>query len=450
MAADPDFLVPLDVIAVGSSLIVPDLFRPVAAVIEDDRVVRWATWPGAELPQHAVEEAEAWPSTRGVWLIYRSDGDDDEQCTAVFVSLAGDTYSVDLRDRRPLGADDGGLWIGDPRNPSAWMDDSNGCAEPEVEVRPETLEWADVEPFWPERATWTEPTDAATDDEDRDDDETENDDSTQYTVGTLSQWSIGFAGDRDDAEALLFEPPTPAATPPTEIVRISPVGERTAIRVDHLVTSVETVDDLLLLEYHATGPRSVASDDGGWDLVYEPRQVRVDIANGMPTEVRTDLLTSMAVTPDEDGWERELDAREARREPWIDRLDLAGVNGASWPLWQEGEASAARAIARLRGQFDGLAKPGVMWTRGIDQPQRVRSDYRDVKVNVEGTWPDTEVVVTFEHTAVPFLRLQRRFRVFDDAGHQRDWTYVTIHLEEDIATGNIPPRSKAVNGILEV
>jgi hypothetical protein len=40
--------------------------------------------------------------------------------------------------------------------------------------------------------------------------------------------------------------------------------------------------------------------------------------------------------------------------------------------------------------------------------------------------------------------------VFDDAGHPRDWTYATIHIEEDIATGQIPPRSKAVNGVLEI
>ncbi|MGU3409425.1 hypothetical protein ACLBWP_04905 [Microbacterium sp. M1A1_1b] len=446
MAADPDFLVPLDVVPVGQSLIIPDVFRPVAAVIEDDRVARWLTWPDAELPERAVEEAEAWPTPRGVWMVYRSDGIDDLQRSAVFVSLDGATGAIDLGDRRPLGADDDGLWVGDPRDPSAWDhqdEDDDGTL---VEVRPETLEWADVEPFWPDRATWSEPTEAATDDDvdgDLDEDSADDDADADSVVATQTQWFIGFSDDDDDARAP--EPRTPASTPPTELFRISPSGDRTTIQVDHLVTAVEVVDDVLVLEFHPTGPRSV-----GWDVVYEPRQVRVGIAAGLPTEVRTDELPSTPVTQDESEWERELDERETRRAPWLDWIDLAGVDGTRWPLWHAGEVSADRAVARLRQQFEGMAEPLVMWSRGIEQPQRVRSDYRDVQVTIEGAWPDTEVVVTFEHTAVPFLRLRRRFRVFDDAGHPRDWTYVTVHLEEDVATGHIPPRSEAVEGVLEI
>ena len=60
------------------------------------------------------------------------------------------------------------------------------------------------------------------------------------------------------------------------------------------------------------------------------------------------------------------------------------------------------------------------------------------------------MVVSFEHTAVPFLRLRRRYRVFDEAGHPLDWRYVTVYLEEDIATGHIASRRAAVDGVLEI
>lgn len=48
------------------------------------------------------------------------------------------------------------------------------------------------------------------------------------------------------------------------------------------------------------------------------------------------------------------------------------------------------------------------------------------------------------------MRLRRRYRVFDDAGHVEDWTYVTVHLEEEIATGHIADRSDAVDGVLDI
>jgi len=69
---------------------------------------------------------------------------------------------------------------------------------------------------------------------------------------------------------------------------------------------------------------------------------------------------------------------------------------------------------------------------------------------VVGSWPDTEVVVSFEHRAVPFLRLRRRYRVFDDAGYPIDRQYVTVYLEEDIATGQIASRRAAVDGVLDI
>ena len=102
------------------------------------------------------------------------------------------------------------------------------------------------------------------------------------------------------------------------------------------------------------------------------------------------------------------------------------------------------------GEFTHLADPVIGWSRGVDGPRRFRSAYRDVRVDVQGDWPATEVVVSFEHTAVPFLRLRRRYRVFDDTGRSVDHGYVTVYLEEDVATGHVPPRSAAVDGVLDI
>jgi hypothetical protein len=451
----PDHLRPLDAVPVGRHTVVPDLSRPVAAVVEGDRLVRWVTWPGIPLPDGAVEEAEALPTPAGVWMLYRSDTMDDAQRTAVFVSPDGAGDPVDIGDRRPLGADTEGLWLGDPRDASAWMqDDEDDDDEPGELVDPETLAWAESEPFWPDRETWTEPGDEEPEEVFDVHASADDDDETDGDVGPAFEWSAGFADDGDEDEPFDFEPPQALPTTPTELTRIAPDGTRTTVTVDHLVDGLESDGSTLTLRYHPSGPRSVRSEHGGWDVVYEPRQVVVAVHDGLPTELRTDGMPSIAVDEDDEDdveeWERRIAERDARREPFIDRFDLAGVAGATWPLWDRGEADAARHVARLRSAFEGLGEPSTMWTRGSDEPLRVRSDYRSVEIDVEGDWPDTAVVVSFEHSAVPFLRLRRRYRVFDDAGHPVEHGYVIVYLDEEILTGHIPPRSAAVDGVLDI
>jgi hypothetical protein len=126
------------------------------------------------------------------------------------------------------------------------------------------------------------------------------------------------------------------------------------------------------------------------------------------------------------------------------------VEGARWPLHDTDESTKEQAVAALVGVFESLAEPGILWTREHPAPRRAASAYRAVEVVVEGEWPATEVVVSFEHSDVPYLRLRRRYRVFDEAGHVEDWTYVTVYLEEDIATRDIPARDAAVDGVLDI
>ncbi|MCS6548564.1 hypothetical protein NYS50_11820 [Curtobacterium flaccumfaciens pv. flaccumfaciens] len=169
------FLEPIDAVGVGDATIVPDATRPVAAVVTGDDV-RWVTWPDAPLPDGAVDEVQVLATDEGAWVVYVSredaEGDlDTESRTAVHVTPAGVTCAVDLGDRRVLGADVEGLWIGDPRDASMWMgedededpedeglgdpDDDEGHSDDPLDgVDPETLPWAPSEPFWPSPEEW--------------------------------------------------------------------------------------------------------------------------------------------------------------------------------------------------------------------------------------------------------------------------------------------------------
>lgn len=466
----PDHLVPLDAVPIGHRLVVPDLHRPVAAVIEDGAVVRWLTWPSAPMPERAVEEAEAWPTGEGVWVVYRSDGIDDATRTAVYLDPDRVGAAVDLGGRRLVAADPGGLWLADPRDASVWMAGAASDDEDDdelAELVSSDLAWAEVGSFWPDPATWTEPedddNDAAAGAGPHEDDADDDRDDGGTTVMTAYQWAIGFADAEDHAGGVedadpADDPGPPAPTPPTELVRIAPDGARTTIRVDHLVEGVTVEGDRMALRFHPTGPDLVPGAYGSRDVVYRPREVVVDVSDGLPAVVVTDALDSIPVEDPAEydaeaadaEWERSVEEREARRGPWIERLDLTAVEGTRWPRWDAGEASRERSVARLVDEFTHLADPVIGWSRGVDGPRRLRSDYRDVRVEVEGEWPDTEVVVSFEHTAVPFLRLRRRYRVFDDTGRPVDHGYVTVYLEEEIATGDVPPRSAAVDGVLDI
>jgi hypothetical protein len=457
MAAPRDPLVPADVVVVGETTLLPDLFRPVAALVTGSEV-RWATWADAPLPERAVEEASVLGTPTGAWVVYHADDIDgpSEHC-AVHLGPGGVTAAVALGTGRPVGADEHGLWVGDPRDASMWMDSmptddadsADGDGDDVRELDPETLPWSDAGPFWPDPATWSEPLD-----EEEDDDELVEDDDDP-DGGFV--WTIGFGDDADEradahADERTDPPAPPAPTPPTDLVLIRPDGDRTVIRVDHLVEGVRSEDGMLVVGYFPTGPRRVASGGSAWDVVYEPREVRLDVTDGLPETITTEDLPSVpAVEAGEDDWEQEVERREAAREPWLDRFDLTGVPGTRWASWSADEASRERTVARLRAMFEDLDAPSiVVWSRTEPHPRRIRSAYRDVRVSVEGDWPMTEVVVSFEHTDVPFLRLRRRYRVFDDAGHPIDPGYATVYLEEDIATGAIPPRSAAVDGVLDI
>ncbi|WP_284760357.1 hypothetical protein [Curtobacterium sp. MEB011] len=462
------FLEPIDAVGVGDATIVPDATRPVAAVVTGDDV-RWVTWPDAPLPDGAVDDVEVLATAAGAWVVYLSREDaggdlDTESRTAVHVTPTGVTCTVDLGDRHVLGADVDGLWIGDPRDASMWAGDDEDeepeddasaddldedSADPFDGVDPETLPWAPSEPFWPSPEEWAATLAAGEEPEDDDPEllDDDDDDGPRY-------WSVSFGG----VEGGFVPPPEPQAepapplpTPPTELVLVRNDGSRTTIAVDHLVEDVRRTGSVLTIRYAPTGPRRDPDASVFRSIVYVSREVDLDVSGGLPVTVTTDDLPSRAASDeDETSWEDEQERLEAALAPWTERFDLTDVEGAHWPLHDLDAAARERAVADLVAVFEALDQPGILWTRDHPEPRRSASDYRAVEVTVEGAWPATELVVSFEHRAVPYLRLRRRYRVFDDAGHVEDWTYVTVHLEEEIATGHIADRSDAVDGVLDI
>lgn len=359
-----------------------DAHRPVAAIIDAEATVSWVVWPDAPRPDRSTGEVRLWTTPTGAWVVYETDDSDEPRNVverlAVHLTPGGVTAACSIGECRPVGVDPDGLWVGDPRDASLWMEDPD---------------------------------------------------------------SLGGA-----------EPGPPRPTPATDLLRINTDGSRSVIRVDHLVHRVDVTGTALTLQYYPTGPRPIRHADGsGWNYLYEPRQVVIDIADGLPTSIHTDLLPSRpAIAEDEEAWDHEEERRRRAAAAWRGRLYLHGVDGATWPLAQLDDAERARAINALRSQFEALAEPYMVWRAAQNSTREEPSDYSEVTVREEGVWPTTGIVVSFTHRAVKNFRLRRRYRVFDDAGYPCSWPYVTVHLDEDLYTGNIPPRTSAVDGVLEL
>ncbi|WP_298254401.1 hypothetical protein [uncultured Arthrobacter sp.] len=248
-------------------------------------------------------------------------------------------------------------------------------------------------------------------------------------------------------------PGRPLPTPATDLVRVHTDGTRSVIVVDHLVHRAALAGTRLMVQFYPTGPRKELDlQHAGWTIVHEAREVDLDAGDGLPPRIDTDELASRPVLEDDDeeSWEADLGRQRHAVDAWTDRLELNGVDGIEWPLAPVTEEARNSSITRIRARFEGLGDPYLLWTSDDHVVRRSPSDYRAVEVTESGEWPGTEIIVSFEHCRVHDLRLRRRYRVFDDAGRPRTWAYATVHLEEDIATGAVPPRSAAVDGVLEI
>lgn len=503
-----DPLVPLVPIRIGETDIVVDEHRPVAAVITGGDI-RFVTWPHAPLPDRH-SDASTHTSPGGVWVVYEEVEDlngltpdsieldpPNVSSTAVFVGLDGSMLFADLGPRRTGGADQLGLWAVDPRDASTWdgsIRDGDIEDFPDVEDLPVELPGEESdEDFWREgfsvdkNGDWTSIDEW--DDGDNYHEDNDDDGDDLQVVMTTGQYEARFSFADDSGQAnygsiggLSFDSdtdlsdvgPLPLPTPPTEILRLSLDGSRIFISVDHLVDAAAQVGETLYLRVHATGPLHVPAPSGfSRNVQYQPRTVSIDVHDGLPARVVTDELPTVVgwnwddsdpsqptlginsnQGDDDDAWfkrfEEELENDEAGRKVWSDRIDLEGVVDTRWPLIARTPELIKADVDAVRDQFISLPLDHASWWAGDDSMHRQRSDYRNVDIVLEGTWPRDDVVVTFEHRQYPHVRLRHRVRVHDDSGRPFALRYLTVYLDETLATGHVPPLSEAANHVIDV
>ncbi|MEV6305614.1 hypothetical protein AB0M02_39790 [Actinoplanes sp. NPDC051861] len=128
-------------------------------------------------------------------------------------------------------------------------------------------------------------------------------------------------------------------------------------------------------------------------------------------------------------------------------LAKVDIGDHCWPM----SSPPADAESYARYQRDCFTDLDNAWhdlTTGTSTPlaghtSRWESD-------LAGSWPDTQLVLSFEHQRYPGLRLRRRVRLFDELGRPTPPEFADIHLMEDIDTGSLPPAAGAVDGLLDV
>lgn len=172
---------------------------------------------------------------------------------------------------------------------------------------------------------------------------------------------------------------------------------------------------------------------------YPQSQIVVDFTAGIPSALSVDdyQVTALPSVGWAENWE-DVELDDVSASDAHDHVDLAGVDGIEWALANLSPEEIRSAVDRVVEQFEWLAKPNEIWTRRDDQVHLVESPYRDVQVLVSGDWPRTVVMVEFRHREYSDALYRRRYNVFDPTGRPIDAEYLTVYLEEDIATGDHP------------
>ena len=216
--------------------------------------------------------------------------------------------------------------------------------------------------------------------------------------------------------------------------------------VDRIVSDVEMVDERLRLTFYPTGP-IVTMDPGGssWSYDYPQETIDVDVAAGLPNEVRVaDYPSTKIPTRDWDDW----DDHDNRAE--IPAISLAGVEGTAWSLRHIADQQVSEAIETVRSALLGLDEPSLVWLDADDEVHRVRSDYRELSVRVENDWPHTDVTAEFTYQRLGDRKVRYRVQLFDAAGRAIRYEYLTVYLTEDLDTMDIDEADMSSDGFIEL
>lgn len=129
------------------------------------------------------------------------------------------------------------------------------------------------------------------------------------------------------------------------------------------------------------------------------------------------------------------------------RFDVPASVQTVWTPVQLSEAQKSQAISAMSSQFKNAA---TYWTTETGQSSPLSQDMSQIRMEIKGTWPLVTICVSFCHPYFAGGRMQRSIEVFDAAGRIRFNQYADIHLMEDLDTLNLPDKSAAHDGILEI
>jgi hypothetical protein len=218
--------------------------------------------------------------------------------------------------------------------------------------------------------------------------------------------------------------------------------------VDRIVSNVEMVDGGLRLTYHPTGPIVTVDPDGvSASYEYPQESIDVDVSAGLPREIRvSDFPSTKIPMRPWDSWDWDDDDLDTATPPF----SLAGVEGAQWALRKLDDESLSASIEAVRVQLVGLAEPDLVWLDVDDKVHRVRSDYRDLSVRDEKSWPLTEVIAEFTYRRLVDRRFRYRVPVFDAAGRPIHYPYLTVYLMEDLDTLDLDDVKVTTEGFTEL
>lgn len=448
MSVASPHLNPLPPVQLGGVRFLVDKERPVALLQSTDSH-RFVTWPNGPLPRLAAT-ARLVPAPNAVWVVYEEDAADSIDpawSTAVRIGEDGSAVGVDIGRLSVIGADSLGIWA----TPRPWPAPGPYPGGDHVEEAPSfdgaglTLEsWGE---FQRQEERWHREEFAGLR-EVKSFDLGPQDESAEFEV-SYGWFAFAPGESTEEPTTRLDPPPAPGPSASAELVRFSIDGHIDTVTVDRTVVAIEQEGPRTVITYFPTNPVETLDQDGDAISYSYPRsQIIVDFTNGIPSTLAVGDHQATTLPTDEwdDVWaDDSLDETSGADDR--DHVDLTAVDGIDWSPAQISPEDIQVAVDRVVEQLEWLAEPNTVWTRRDDRLHRVESPYQDLIVQVSGGWPETLVTVEFRHREYSDALYRRRYRVFDSAGRPIDSQYLTVHLEEDIATGHHPaPR----NGVIEV
>ena len=420
---DVEVLDPLPAVVLGSTRVLIDASRPVAALVGADGSAQVVTWPDAPLPARSAS-GHTLAAERCVWVIYSPDfPENDPAPTATAVRIGADARvaTCDLGSLEVIGVDEEGVWVTahpylamgigpghdqagigrEPPQPPAWIEQVPVVSWEDFERDQEQAGRADVEAAMAEAAAGGQ------------------------AAGGWFAFSPDAVGQPPLAPA-----PAPVPTGAAVLRRVRANGGIDEVAVSRVVSQViSPAPGVLRLVFHPTGAVITNTPDGhGRTYDYPRRAAVVDVSAGLPAHVDLDALQAQPAADELPAWL----PRQAG-----DDVDLRAVPGTRWSLRHPGQDAVDSAIQEAYDQYAGLDAPHVVHTRRDDRWHRVHSQYSDLSVRAAGQWPATEVIADFTFHTHPDHRLRRRTRVFDDAGLPIANPYLAAHLNEALVEADL-------------